>query len=350
MTKDKLTLDFIINDESINRYGYRILTSGIRTGNFEKNPVCLIQHQNSYLSVGKWMLRKEGSLLLGTCEFDPDDPDAVKIYGKYKNGFMSAVSINVVELAQSTAPEMLLSGQKYPTVTESDLAEISLVTVPGNANAIRLMNREGKEIKLSLINQLNSKGKMNTEQQPTDDAAVRELRQIKEERADELVLSFVNKKVIAPGEVPMYKKLASENYAETKAALKAREESRNDTGRQTEIDALIKLHFDRGAITDPETDFYKKAAAADFEDAKKALELRPGKQSLDAIVDTLGSFESPACADASDRSKWKYLDFYKNDSEGLEKMRLAEPEKYDALLNAHRLELKKTGKYMLDEE
>jgi len=46
------TLDFCISDNSVNRLGFRILTSGIHTENFEKNPVAMLAHNHETLPLG----------------------------------------------------------------------------------------------------------------------------------------------------------------------------------------------------------------------------------------------------------------------------------------------------------
>ena len=44
---------FIISDESVNRYGYRILSRGMSTASFEKNPVVFYNHGTFSLPIGK---------------------------------------------------------------------------------------------------------------------------------------------------------------------------------------------------------------------------------------------------------------------------------------------------------
>ena len=46
-------LDLIFNNNKINRYGFRVLTEGINTENYMKNPVVLAYHEDRQVSVGK---------------------------------------------------------------------------------------------------------------------------------------------------------------------------------------------------------------------------------------------------------------------------------------------------------
>lgn len=144
--------DFIITDESVNRYGWRLLVAGIDLAGFLKNPVCCVQHSTTMIPVGKWKnVRAEGQLLKGTVEFDRYDEEAVRLYWKYKDGYMNAVSLNIVPWEESDVKEQLLPGQTKATVTKCELLEISLVTIPGQKNAVKLSTPEGGEYKLSLL-------------------------------------------------------------------------------------------------------------------------------------------------------------------------------------------------------
>ena len=59
---------FIISDESVNRYGYRILSRGMSTASFEKNPVVFYNHGTYSLPIGKAVAR-----------FEPTEPAAHKV-------------------------------------------------------------------------------------------------------------------------------------------------------------------------------------------------------------------------------------------------------------------------------
>lgn len=111
---------------------------------------------------------------------------------------------------------------------------------------------------------------------------------------------------------------------------------------------LVELHFTRGAIADTEKEFYAKSAELDYEGTKKVLEMRKGKETVDAHLHNLGA--GMEGADANDRKNWKYLDWYKKDLEGLETMKNKEPEKHAKLHGDYMLELRKSGDYILDDK
>ena len=45
-------LTFVLHDESVNTYGFRMLTSGANLEEFKKNPVMLLNHDDYSLPIG----------------------------------------------------------------------------------------------------------------------------------------------------------------------------------------------------------------------------------------------------------------------------------------------------------
>lgn len=141
---------FIVTDESVNEYGFRVLTAGIRTASFLRNPVGFFNHQREKGVICRWHnLRTEGSQMLAEVEFDTSDDVGKAIAGKVERGFIKAASIGFRVLAISEAPELMLPGQTMPTVTECELVEISVVDIPGNRNALALYDEAGNRIDLN---------------------------------------------------------------------------------------------------------------------------------------------------------------------------------------------------------
>lgn len=130
---------FILSDESVNRYGFRVLTKGIKLDNFKANPVMFYNHDRSQLPIGKWInIEVKGDKLMAEPEFDTNDEFAMKIKDKVDKGIIKCTSIGFDVLALSDDYTLMLAGQKRPTVTESDIFECSMVDIPGNTNAIRM--------------------------------------------------------------------------------------------------------------------------------------------------------------------------------------------------------------------
>ncbi len=338
---------FLINDESVNRYGYRILSSGINTENFLKNPVCLVSHEGKSLSIGKWKdLKIEGKNFSATLEFDEKDPLAVMIANKYAKGYMNACSLSMLELEDSSDPTLLLPGQKYPTVTKCELLEISIVNVPGNANAITLLLQNGEEKKLSLID-TNENSNKNRNVMTKEEELKAENEQLKKQRALELVNTHLQRGAITNENKEFFEKNAVLDYDSTKKALEgmSSKDDQSTTKKQLAVQ-LVELHQKRGAITAKELDFYTKSAEADYEGTKKVLE---GMKGTEGLGDFVKSLDGTKGSEAEDKSKWTYLDWYKKDLEGLQKMETEKPDQFKKLLLETRENMRKEGVLPVEE-
>ena len=158
VNKTAMSKTFVVSDETINSYGFRVLTSGINTKNFLKNPIGLFNHQRyddwstEYSGpVVKWsnlVKQKDGSMVADPV-FDENDPKGKVIANKVENGFLSAASIGFKIIEMSDDPKYMLPGQKYPTVTKCELVEISIVDIPSNKNAIALYDESENRIELN---------------------------------------------------------------------------------------------------------------------------------------------------------------------------------------------------------
>lgn len=155
----------VISDESLNSYGFWVMTDGIDLSAFLKNPVMLWNHNrdghgtvDAQLPIGYWKdLRVENGVLTGEPVFDENDPFAMKVKQKLEAGILNACSMGFVPLEWSDAPEMVKEGQKVATVTRCRLMEISICDIPSNANAtVVLYDENSKTINLSeLLNCCN---------------------------------------------------------------------------------------------------------------------------------------------------------------------------------------------------
>lgn len=124
----------ILIDSSVNRYGYRIAPSGVHLSNYAKNPVLLVDHLRGAQNViGSCRAYLENGILYGELEFDPNDAFALQIESKFDNGYLNAVSVWI-------EPTKVLEaiGGELMKVLESELLEVSIVDIPGNANSVKL--------------------------------------------------------------------------------------------------------------------------------------------------------------------------------------------------------------------
>lgn len=136
----------VINTSRLNSYGFRVLTEGIDLSQYEKNPVLLWMHTRPFrgttdevLPLGRMEnLRVEGDQLIGTPVFDMNDEFARKVADKWEQGILKMVSAGLVVLEESNAPEHIVEGQRYATVTRSKLREVSIVDIGANDDALAL--------------------------------------------------------------------------------------------------------------------------------------------------------------------------------------------------------------------
>jgi hypothetical protein len=139
-------LTFVISDESINTYGMRVMTEGIDTSDFERNPVMYWDHNwwQGAKPIGHWAnIRKEESKLLADAVFD-DDEESQLIKAKILKGSIRACSAGLDIVETSTEAAFILQGQSRPTITKSKIFEASITGLPANKSALRL--RKGDEI------------------------------------------------------------------------------------------------------------------------------------------------------------------------------------------------------------
>jgi HK97 family phage prohead protease len=139
-------MKFTLSDESVNIYGFRVLTNGIELSDFLKNPVMFWNHDSSLMPIGKWKkVTVENGRLTGEPElYNGRDPLVAKIRGLLEQGIINATSIGFEVLETSDDAHLMFPGQVKDTVTKSRLLEVSLVGIPGNANATRHNSLSGK--------------------------------------------------------------------------------------------------------------------------------------------------------------------------------------------------------------
>lgn len=145
-------ITFILHDDSVNTYRFRMLTAGANLDEFRRNPVMFLQHNDYDLPIGRWEnIRIEGSQILADAVFDEQDDQAMKVKGKVDRGFIRMASIGAWAPEEKTEdPAMMLPGQTGPTITKWAVREASIVAIGANHNAMRMYDRiTGAQIDLS---------------------------------------------------------------------------------------------------------------------------------------------------------------------------------------------------------
>lgn len=138
---------FILHDETVNTYGFRMLTSGADLTAFLANPVMLYNHNDWEMPIGRWVnIRVEGTQILADADFDMGDKRAAEIARKVEAGYISACSVGAWVKECSSDPMTYLEGQTEPTVTRWSLREASICNIPANHNALALYDADGKRV------------------------------------------------------------------------------------------------------------------------------------------------------------------------------------------------------------
>lgn len=136
-----------ISNERLNSYGTRVLTSGMDTQQYERNPVLLYMHERgNVIGYVKDLEVKDGEVT-GELMFDEATELSKRCKKQFEFGSLKMVSagLDIIELSEDS--KYLVEGQTSPTITKSKLFEVSVVDIGANDDALVLM-KEGKQITL----------------------------------------------------------------------------------------------------------------------------------------------------------------------------------------------------------
>ena len=294
--------EFVLSDQTINSYGFRVLTAGINIDRFLKNPIMLFGHNRDVGVIGRWdNVRKDGERLLGTPVFDTESEMGKTIAGKVAGGFLRAASIGIDDVEMVEIDGVM-------TVVECTLEEVSIVDIPSNENAVALYNQKeittlsnvfqasirGERARLARV--LNALGL--SEKATDDDISLRSYLNLAKKYGPDCVTTILGKRLRAKKAAfdADYKNFAEKEWFSRLGAFKSPE-----------------------IINDPNI---KDLAMKDFAVFKKLiLSISKPRRIIEMIAGHNGKgFE--------DRSKWTLDDWRKYDPVGLRK----DPILYDKLV------------------
>lgn len=190
-----------LTNDTLNSYGYRVLTEGVDISQYERNPILLYMHNRGQAIGVIKDLKKENGEVTGELAFDEATELSRQCKKQWEFGSLRMVSIGFNIIETSDAPEHLMPGQRYPTVTKARLYEVSLVDIGANCDAIRLYKDgqlitlgDGGECPLPLLNHKPDNNNMQMDiktlaqelglPETTDEAAVNaKLAELKESKA-----------------------------------------------------------------------------------------------------------------------------------------------------------------------
>lgn len=152
MKTKKIDREFLITDETVNCYGFRLLTTGFLIDEFKKNPIGYHMHNREDGVLVRWDdLRVEGDKVFGKPVINLSNERGEQTATEVEERFLNGASVgHIVALEYSEDPALMLPGQYGPTITKWYCRECSLVDVPGNNNALAaLFDKDGNQINLA---------------------------------------------------------------------------------------------------------------------------------------------------------------------------------------------------------
>jgi hypothetical protein len=141
-------LDFVVSDETLDRYNEVIVASGWKLDNYVRNPVFQNSHQYGDIiyTIGRALITEvrtvQGrTVLFQRVEFATEANPIAKIaYNLYKGRFLNAVSVGFIPMQWENGGPGHLWQRRY---TEQELLEVSAVGIPANPNALALGLKAG---------------------------------------------------------------------------------------------------------------------------------------------------------------------------------------------------------------
>ena len=322
--EDNKPITFVLSDESVNSCGFVVLTEGIDTSVFERNPVMLYMHTRDGNVIGRWEnIRKEDNKLLADAVFDDSTELGAKVKKQVEGGFLRAVSIGIEEVQRDT-----LNGVN--TIVKCRLIEVSVVDIPSNKNAVKLMHRSGgyvyrlndleeetpQDLKTALISFLGLSSAASDEDVIRTVKSLLEGRETPEEAVDDAIM----RGYIDSGQRGTFIALARGNQAAFRDFVKTQ-----GAAQSGEIARLIDDAQRKRKLLGCERGVYERIGA------------KIGAKMLGEVLFTLRPMAKPTelihgGAAYSDRSRWTLDDYRKFAPQELENA----PELYARLVKAEK--------------
>jgi HK97 family phage prohead protease len=147
-SRSDATLDFIVSDETLDRYNEVIVASGWKLDNYLRNPVFQNSHQYGDIiyTIGRALITEVRTVagrkvLFQRVEFATEANPIAKIaYNLYKGKFLNAVSVGFIPIQWEMGEPGDQFARRY---TEQELLEVSAVGIPANPNALALGLKAG---------------------------------------------------------------------------------------------------------------------------------------------------------------------------------------------------------------
>lgn len=297
-------MEFILSDgKSTNSKGYRVAVAGIRMERFAANPVMLKEH-NPDLVIGRWEnWIKENNQLKAQPVFDKDDVDGKEVARKVDNNFLRCASIGIIPLKLEYIDDEFV-------MTECELVEASIVSIPSDAGAVRLYNEKLEELSFDQV-------KINFNFSNNNQKTI-QMAEVVFKLSHKTVESLKLDADYTPKDVELAVAEKDREIEKLKADLKAVE-------KQAQTDYLNNA-VKAGKISETERlSFEKMAEKGCFDDVKAMIDAK-----AESATETLADKVQKTNLSAG-RETWDYLKWMKEDPKGLAKIRQENPKEFERL-------------------
>lgn len=291
---------FILHDESVNSYGFRMLTDGVILDDFKKNPVMFYNHDDREMPIGRWEnIRIEAGKILAEANFDQGDPRAKEIARKVEEGYISACSVGAWVLESTSDASLYIDGQDAPTVTKWSLREVSICNIPANHNALALYDANGLrvgEADIPTILELTDRQLTITGKKETMNEVVKTLLNLSNDATidDAIAAIRANQKTIST----LTEEVEALRTEKKEAEEKKLQEKRNRFG------ALLDQAIKGGSLMESQKESMTTLFDANPDEILRVLEAMPKRRS---VTEQLTDKKDSKVASLADKS-WEELD------------------------------------------
>ena len=328
--------EFLLSDETVNSFGFSVLTSGIDLSRFEKNPVMFYNHNRQNGVIGKWTnIKKVENKLFGTPVFDEKDDLGNKISGKVNDGFIKAVSIGIENAEWGKIDSV-------PVVLTCQLSEVSVCDIPSNQNALVLYVDNQPVTSKDEIMKLYNPQKLTTmnedlkkiikalglDETATVEDIVNAIGQMKQTEAPESAVEEAAKlRLFAESERSDMLQMAQSNLFAFQSFIGKRKAQTLKEREEKGMKLINEAFKDARINNDPKgvaRNFWLENFKSDYETTENVLSNLPKRQLIHTLIIPGGNSE--------DRTNWTLNDYRKKAPKELQN----NPALYDSLLQAEK--------------
>lgn len=320
---------FIFNDQTKkNSHGFYLLNGGGRFERFAEYAPMLDNHDLDRL-IGRWEnLRVEGPLLIADPVFDEGTALGAERKGQVERGFLRGASPGIIILRAEYRSN--IAGGEDLYVTEWELFEGSVTSVPSNAGAITLnvytadgRRVEDNDVRLHVDNIV----KLCVADHPQGRIANTDQMEKITLSAEAYVALGIKEDTDAAALSRAVVTLAAQCRQHEETAERLRKDI--EAARRKSAEELVDLAIDEGKIGAPVREKYVELAMKDYDLVAETLKAIPSKVSLSGAVSKIAGTVIP-----SDRERWTYLHWLKEDPAGLAKIKAEHPDAFEQIRKA----------------